>query len=167
MRPVQAWARKNRIRYFLPRIQAGDRILEVGSGEGWFRRAVEAHVEVDYTTLDIDAPADIHGNILDWREFGLQPASFDVVVAFEIVEHTDCFADARELLKQNGLLLVTTPMPHADWILKILEALHLTQKRTSPHTNLVYLKTISGFRPEKMRQPFGLGQWAVFRKIDS
>jgi cyclopropane fatty-acyl-phospholipid synthase-like methyltransferase len=165
MRPVQAWARKNRIRYFLPLIHPGDRVLEVGSGEGWFRRAVESSASVDYTTLDIDAPADIRGNILDWREFGLRPASFDVIVAFEIVEHTDCFAEAYELLKLGGLLLVTTPMPHADWILKVLEALHLTQKRTSPHTNLVYLNNISGFAPEKMRQPFGLGQWAVFRKI--
>ena len=119
---------------------------------------------VDYLTLDIDAPADIRGDILDWREHGLQPSSFDVIVAFEIVEHTDCFADCYQLLKPGGLMLVTTPMPHGDWILKILELFHLTQKRTSPHSNLVYLKTIRSFKSDKIRNPFGLGQWAVFRK---
>ena len=165
MRPVQAWARKNRIRFFLPVIQAGDQVLEIGPGEGWFRRAVEAAVPINYVTIDIDAAADIRGDIRQWRQFGLRPASFDVVVAFEVVEHIDCFAEIYELLKPDGIMLITTPMPNADWILKILEALHLTQQRTSPHSNLVYLQNLPKFAPEKMRCPFGLGQWAVFRKI--
>ena len=164
MRPVQAWARKNRIHFFLPFIQVGDRVLEVGSGEGWFRKAVEAAKPVDYLTLDIDAPADIRGDVRDWRKFGLEPASFDVIVAFEIVEHTDCFEDCYELLKPGGLMLITTPMPYADWVLKILEALHLTQQRTSPHDHLVYLENIPRFLRVAERNPFGLGQWAVFRK---
>ncbi len=165
MRPVQSWARKNRIRFFLPFIQTGERVLEVGSGEGWFRRAVEERVQVNYTTLDMNAPADIVGDIRDWRDHGLQAASYDVIVAFEVVEHTDCFRESFELLKSGGLMLITTPMPHSDWVLKLLEFLYLTQKRTSEHSNLVYLKNIPGFVPEKLRHPFGLGQWAVFRKM--
>jgi cyclopropane fatty-acyl-phospholipid synthase-like methyltransferase len=148
----------------MPYLRPGSDVLEVGSGEGWFRRAVEASLRVNYTTLDIDAPADIQGDIRDWREHGLQPSTFDTIVAFEIVEHTDCFKESYQLLKDGGHLLVTTPMPHADWFLRILEALHLTQKRTSPHSNLVYLKNIHGLRIESIRRPFGLGQWAVFRK---
>jgi cyclopropane fatty-acyl-phospholipid synthase-like methyltransferase len=164
MRPVQLWARRKRIHYFLPFIKPGDRVLEAGSGEGWFRRAVEASVPVDYTTVDIDAPADIRGDIRDWRKHGLEPGSFNVIVAFEIIEHTDCFRDSHELLKPGGLMLITTPMPHADWLLKVLEALHLTQKRTSPHANLVYLRNVPGFLQESLVTPFGIGQWAVFRK---
>lgn len=164
MRPVQAWARKNRIRFFLPYIKPNDHILEIGSGEGWFRHAVEKDVPTDYLTIDIAAQADIHGDIRDWRKHGLQAASFDIIVAFEVVEHTDCFAEAFLLLKPGGRLLITTPMPHADWILKILEALRLTQQRTSPHAHLLYLSTVRDFVYEKGRNPFGLGQWAVFRK---
>ena len=164
MRPVQAWARAHRTSFFLPFIRSGDRVLEAGSGDGWFRRAVEGALSVHYTTIDIDAPADIHGDIRDWREHGLEAGTFDVVVAFEIVEHTDCFAECYELLKPGGLMLITTPMPHADWLLKILEALHLTQKRTSPHDHLVYLTTIQRFLRVTVRNPFGLGQWAVFKK---
>ncbi len=165
MRPVQRWARRNRIRFFLPFIHSGQRVLEAGSGDGWFRRAVESTHAAHYTTIDIDAPADIQDDIRNWRQHELQPESFDVIVAFEIVEHTDCFKDIHELLKPDGVLLVTTPMPHADWLLKILERFALTQKRTSPHNNLVYLSNISGFVVVKKRNPFGLGQWAVFRKV--
>lgn len=164
MRPVQAYARRNRIRFFLPFIRSGDRVLEAGSGDGWFRRAVEGAMPISYTTVDIDAPADIRGDIRDWREHGLVAGSFDVVVAFEVVEHTACFVESYDLLKAGGLMLITTPMPHADWILKILEALRLTQQRTSPHDHLVYLRTIPHFERVKVRNPFGLGQWAVFRK---
>ena len=167
MRPVQAYARKNRIRFFLPFLRAGDRVLEAGSGDGWFRRAVEAALPVNYTTIDIDAPADIRSDIREWRKHGLEAGSFDVVVAFEIVEHTDCFSECHDLLKPGGLMLITTPMPHADWVLKILEGLRLTQQRTSPHDHLVYLTKVPGFLRVKVRNPFGLGQWAVFKKPES
>jgi len=165
MRPLQRWARKARIRFFLPFLHRDDRILEIGSGDGWFRKAVESAMSVDYTTIDIDAPADIRDDILNWRKHGLQPFSFDAIVAFEIVEHADCFRDIYELLRPGGLVLITTPMPHTDWLLKVLEGLRLTQKRTSAHDNLVYLVDIPGFNAEKTRNPFGLGQWGVFRKV--
>lgn len=166
MRPFQAWARKNRVHFFTPFIHGGDHVLEIGPGEGWFRSAVDSVMNVDYVTLDIDAAADIHGDIRRWRELGLEAASFDVIVAFEVVEHIDCFQESYDLLKPGGLMLITTPMPHADWLLKLLEHLHLTQKRTSAHSNLVYLRDIRGFSPGKVRSPFGIGQWAVFRKVE-
>jgi cyclopropane fatty-acyl-phospholipid synthase-like methyltransferase len=164
MRPVQAWARQNRIRYFLPSIQPSNRVLEIGSGDAWFRSAVESAVPVEYVTIDIEQPADIRGDIRDWRQLGLQAAYFDVIVAFEVVEHVDCFQECLALLRPGGLLLITTPVPHMDWLLKVVEALRLTQQRTSPHSNLVYLETVKGFVHEKARTPWGLGQWAVLRK---
>ena len=164
MRPLQAWARDGRIRFFLPFIRDGEDVLEIGSGDGWFRRAVEASRSVSYLTIDLRSGADIQGDIRDWRKVGLQPESFDVVIAFEVVEHTDCFRESLELLKPGGLLLITTPMPHADWLLKLLELLRLAQRRTSPHSNLVYLRSVRGFSTVEMRTPYGLVQWAVFRK---
>jgi 2-polyprenyl-3-methyl-5-hydroxy-6-metoxy-1,4-benzoquinol methylase len=165
MRPVQAWARKGRIQYFLPFIHTGDRVLEIGSGEGWFQQAVAERLAVDYLTMDTDQPADIRGDIRDWQQHGLSAAHYDVIVAFEVVEHVDCFAQCLALLKPGGRLLITTPVPHMDWLLKIVEALRLTQQRTSPHSNLVYLNDLPGFTIEQKRTPFGIGQWAVFRKV--
>jgi 2-polyprenyl-3-methyl-5-hydroxy-6-metoxy-1,4-benzoquinol methylase len=164
MRPVQAWARKKRIEFFVPYISPNDRVLEIGPGEGWFRNTVEKLMPVNYVTIDTDAAADIEGDIKQWPSYGLQAGSFEVIVAFEVVEHVDCLRECYDLLKPGGLLLVTTPMPHADWLLKILEAVWLTQKRTSPHSNLVYLQTIPGFTKQRGRTVFGIGQWGVFRK---
>ena len=163
-RPLQTWARSNRIRYFLPSIKSRDRVLEIGSGDAWFRAAVESAVAVEYVTIDIEQAADIRGDIRDWRRLGLEAGHFDVIVAFEVVEHVDCFQDCLALLKPGGLLLITTPVPGMDGLLKIAEALHLTQKRTSPHSNLVDLENVQGFIHEQSRKPFHVAQWAVFRK---
>lgn len=62
-------------------------------------------------------------------------------------------------------MLITTPVPETDWILKITEALGLNQKRTSPHDNLVHLNMVPLFPKKKIRIVLGLGQWAVFTKI--
>ena len=165
MRPIQAWARRKRIEFFVPYLKRNDRVLEIGPGEGWFRKAVEAVGPAEYVTIDTDAPADIKGDIKQWRPLGLEPSSFDVIVAFEVVEHVDCFQECYDLLKPSGRLFITTPLPHADWLLKLLEALWLTQKRTSPHSNLVYLRSIPGFAKQEARNVFGIGQWGVFHKI--
>jgi 2-polyprenyl-3-methyl-5-hydroxy-6-metoxy-1,4-benzoquinol methylase len=45
-------------------------------------------------------PADIVGDILEWKRIGLQPESFDVIIAFELVEHVDCFQEFFDLLSQ-------------------------------------------------------------------
>ena len=51
----------------------------------------------------------------------------------------DVFKDFYELLKDDGVLMITTRVPHMDWILKFLETIRLNQKRTSAHCNLIYL----------------------------
>lgn len=167
MRPVQAWARNGRTHFFLPHLHPGDRVLEIGPGEGWFRKAVERAIPIRYQTIDTHAPADIRGDVRNWRRYGLTGGSFDAIVAFEVVEHTPCFSECHELLRSGGRLLVTTPVPQFDWLLKLFETLHLTQKRTSDHNNLVSVNAVPGFVLEKARYPFGLGQWVILRKVES
>ncbi len=166
MRPLQAWARSSRIRFFISYLHPGEHVLEVGPGEGWFRKAIAAEMSTSYLTIDTHAPANIAGDVRNWRQHGLEAGSFDVIVAFEVVEHTPCLPECRELLKPGGRLLITTPMPQFDWLLKLFENLRLIQARTSEHSYLTSVRSVPGFILEKARYPFGVGQWVVLRKID-
>ena len=97
-------------------------------------------------------------------ELGLAAESFDAVVAFEVVEHVDCFRACHDLLKPGGRMLITTPLPHRDWVMKLLERAGLNQPRTSPHDHLVYLDRVPLFTEKRVKVVAGLSQWGVFVK---
>lgn len=164
MRPVQRWMQVRRADFFLPHIKSHDAVLEVGSGSGWFKKALAETGRGIYQCIDLQGPADLIGDILQWKDLGLNPQSYDVIVAFEVVEHVDCFAACEQLLKPGGVMLITTPVPHFDWVMKILENVGLNQKRTSPHSNLVYLTGVKFKGEKQIKTVLGLSQWAVFTK---
>jgi hypothetical protein len=64
------------------------------------------------------------------------------------------------------MLMLTTPVPHMDWFLLIMEYLGLNQRRTSPHNNLKYLKNVSCFKYKNIKIIKFLSQWGVFIKED-
>ncbi len=157
-------AQRKKVEWFFARVPRDARILEVGSGAGWLGPALRARGFTRYVGLDLEPPADVVGDVNQWRALGLAPESFDVVAAFEVVEHVDCFRACHELLAPGGALFVTTPLPSRDWIMQVLEAVGLNQRRTSPHDFLVDLRTVPHFAERKVRIVGGLAQWAVLRK---
>jgi SAM-dependent methyltransferase len=156
-------ARGKKCEYFLARIPKTARILEIGSGTGWVGDYLRAG-GWNYTGIDLVPPADIVGDIKDWIRLGLQPNSLDVIVAFEVIEHIDFISEAFQLLKPGGRLMLTSPVPHFDWIMKTLEMVGLNQKRTSPHSTLVYFPMLPLFEMEDYRRVGGLSQWGILRK---
>ncbi|HSR26398.1 MAG TPA: class I SAM-dependent methyltransferase [Candidatus Eisenbacteria bacterium] len=157
-------ARRRKIRYFLDGVPGDASILEIGSGSGWVGDYLRQNGWTGYVGLDVVPPADIVGDVRDWQQLGLPPSSFDVIVAFEVVEHVDCWHACHALLKPGGRMLVTTPLPHRDWVLKMLESRRLNQRRTSPHDHLVYLHEVRNFRQRQVQVVAGLSQWGVFTK---
>lgn len=158
------YARKRKIKYFLSKIPKTAKILEIGSGDGWVNDYLKNNGWNNYTGIDIIPPADIVGDINNWKNLELQEKSYDYIIAFEVIEHIDCIKACYSLLKNNGELLITTPLPNMDWFLKVLEFLKLNQKRTSPHSNLIHLKTIKGFQSNKIKLVLMLSQWGIFTK---
>jgi SAM-dependent methyltransferase len=157
-------ARDRKLDHFFAEVPREARILEIGAGDGWVGAALRARGFTRYTGLDLRPPADVVGDVNDWRAAGLEPESFDVIVAFEVVEHVDCFRACHDLLAPGGALFVTTPVPSRDWVMRLLEAVGLNQRRTSPHDQLIDLRRAPCFEEREIRIVGGLSQWAVLRK---
>jgi 2-polyprenyl-3-methyl-5-hydroxy-6-metoxy-1,4-benzoquinol methylase len=139
------------------------KILDFGCADGWVGRWAAQNGWIDLTGLDLVPPADVVGAIERWDELGFEPQSFDVVVAFEVVEHGDFAGHLHALLKPGGLLLVTTPRPEWDWLCQVLEWMRILQKRTGMHTHLTDMREYPGFRVVSYRVRGLVSQWAVLR----
>jgi 2-polyprenyl-3-methyl-5-hydroxy-6-metoxy-1,4-benzoquinol methylase len=163
--PLSNVARRGKVSYFLPQVPKDARILDIGCSDNWFRRAAAAKGWTNVVGLDLKAPADIVGNVFDWRDLGLEPHSFDAVVAFEVLEHGDFGRPIHELLKGDGLLFATTPIPRMDPFCHLMEKLHLLQQRTSPHTHLTDLRHLEGFEVVERKIKAGVSQWGVLRPV--
>lgn len=164
MPALSAYAQQRKIAHFLQPIDRQAAILEIGCGSGWVGTYLRDNGWQGYTGIDIVPPADIVGDIRDWQELGLAAASYDVVLAFEVVEHIDIYTEIAALLKPGGRLMVTTPVPHFDWVMRGLEMAGLNQKRTSPHSQLHYLADTAGLELTEYRRVAGLSQWGIFTK---
>lgn len=159
------YSRRRKISYFLRTIPKTARILEIGCGSSWVGEYLKQNGCDQYVGLDLVPPADIVGSIKNWQKLELKAGSFDYIVAFEVVEHVDCFQECYDLLKPGGRLLITTPAPKMDSVLRFLEFLGLNQKRTSSHDYLVDLSRVVLFEKKQIKIIAFLAQWATFEKI--
>jgi 2-polyprenyl-3-methyl-5-hydroxy-6-metoxy-1,4-benzoquinol methylase len=99
------------------------RILEIGSGTGGFFSVIKGNESSDYTGIELDSEAcDFANNYFDtsvFKNVSLQdiPVSepYDLVYAFEVLEHLDNPSEAVEkiysMLKPGGTFCGTTPFP--------------------------------------------------------
>lgn len=101
--------------------QPGKKVLDVGCSCGYFLDvALEKGYDgygVEFSSVAISAAQDAtraritQGDVNQLAE--MQAASFDIVTAFDVIEHTieplTFLADLKKLLKPGGLLVITTP----------------------------------------------------------
>jgi hypothetical protein len=141
-------------------------VLEIGSKDGWVGAYLASKNVVQYKTVDLVGPADYVGDIRNYKALGIPESFFDIVIAFEVIEHVECAREIAALLKDGGQLLLTTPHPHWDWLCFVLEQVGLSQKRTSSHVNLVNLKKtgLAELKPELIKRVGIMSQWGIFVK---
>jgi 2-polyprenyl-3-methyl-5-hydroxy-6-metoxy-1,4-benzoquinol methylase len=161
--PLSWLARRGKLDYFLPKIDPGARVLDVGCADNWFKQAAAQRGLSNVTGLDLNPPADVIGDVFQWQSLGLASHSFDVIVAFEVFEHGEFAGPVWNLLKPDGLLMVTTPIPRMDPLCKVLERLRMLQRRTSPHSHLCDLRKLASFDVVERRTKAGVSQWGVLR----
>lgn len=155
--------RNAKLDFFLPRLPRDARILHVGCGDNWFKRGAADRGWKHVVGLDLHPPADIVGDVRRARHLGLEPWSFDAIVATDLVEHGDFSKPLHDLIKPNGLLLLTTPLPRMDGMCRALEATGILERRTSPHSHLVDVRRYPRFHVVERRIRFGVSQWAILR----
>jgi 2-polyprenyl-3-methyl-5-hydroxy-6-metoxy-1,4-benzoquinol methylase len=160
---LSRYARTKKLPYFFAHIPPDADILDVGCASGWVGTWAVARGWKGVVGIDLRPPADIVGDVRDWKALGLQPHSFDVILAFEVIEHSDMAAALLSLLKPDGLLMVTTPVPRFDWLCKVLEGARILQPRVGPHTHLVDLREYSGFTVVDRRTKALIAQWGILR----
>jgi len=163
--PLSEVARRRKVRYFLDHLPRSARILDVGCADNWFKAAAARRGWTNVIGLDLQPPADVVGDIFNWRSLDLEPHSFDAIVAFEVVEHGDFTEPLHDLLKPDGYLMLTTPVPGMDWVCRALETLRLLQRRTSPHDYLVDLRHFPRFEIVERRIKAGVSQWGILRPL--
>ena len=161
---ISSYMAKKKIEYFFGDIPKNSKILEVGCGSGWAGKYLKDNGWTNCTGLDISAPADIVGDIHKWKDLGIKKESFDVIIAFEFIEHGDFFKEFYEILKPGGLIMMTSPLPHMDWFMRLLELLGLNQDRGIPHTHLIYFADVPYFHPKTLKIVWWCAQWGMFFK---
>jgi 2-polyprenyl-3-methyl-5-hydroxy-6-metoxy-1,4-benzoquinol methylase len=111
-----------RARFLLANVAPGERVLDVGAGEGRFAAAL-AKAGASVLAADIAeeplrraraAIPDLAVHLLpDEADWGLADSDFDVVWAGEVIEHVadtaGWLSEARRVLRPGGALLLSTP----------------------------------------------------------
>lgn len=144
----------------LPYIKKKHIILDLGCGDMWLTKILKSK-GYRIKGFSLEPPADIIGNV---KEYRFKKNYYDVVIALEFIEHVQCFEEIKRMLKPNGLLIVTTPVPHWDWLCLIMEKFGIFQSRGStPHKYLIYLKDIPLFK-KIFTKTILVNQFGVFSK---
>jgi 2-polyprenyl-3-methyl-5-hydroxy-6-metoxy-1,4-benzoquinol methylase len=111
-----------RLGFLLARVRPGERVLDVGCGEGRFMAELAA-VGVEAVGVDVAeeplrraraARPDVEARLVDASgAWPLTDASFDAVWAGEVIEHVadtaGWLSEIRRVLRPGGRLLVSTP----------------------------------------------------------
>jgi 2-polyprenyl-3-methyl-5-hydroxy-6-metoxy-1,4-benzoquinol methylase len=163
---LNAYAKRKKLEYFFEGIPKDAAILEIGCADGWVGEYAKTNGWHNFTGMDIlpSSNADVVGDINEWKSIGLKEKSYDAIIAFEVIEHGDFYKSMYDLLKPGGKVYVTTPMPHFDWVCKILEALKLIQKRSSAHTHLIYLEKAPHLELVEKKVMGFISQWGVYQR---
>lgn len=153
---------KIKLRLLLPHLKKNHKILDLGCGNMWLTNYLKKD-GYDCIGFSLTLPADIVGDV---KKYKFKKGQFDVVIALEMIEHVDCLKEIDYMLKPGGLLILSSPVPHLDWLSRILEKIGLFQDRETAHVNLFYLHQISSpFKLIYKKILLWIDQFGVYKKV--
>jgi SAM-dependent methyltransferase len=115
------------------------KVLDLGCGDGWLVKKLEC--DCDIIGVDNNLKKETK-NLLRISAYDLpfQSNYFDYVIAVEIIEHLEpkVYKEIKRILKQDGMLIVTSPKPRWNWLIKVLSGIGLSDPLITKHINPVY-----------------------------
>ncbi len=134
-----------RARFLLAHAHAGQRVLDLGSGEGWFAaelvragaRVLAADVAEEPLRRARARVPGLETALLDGEAgWPLPDAAFDAVWAGEVIEHVADTAawlsEVRRVLRSGGLLLLSTPAHGRGELLRLALSSRAFAERMDP-----------------------------------
>lgn len=170
----------------IKRYIVGNSILDFGCGYG---KLISYLHDEDYTGVDLDQrviesakvinKSKINAKFYDINEFMEQEEQkFDTIVMAAVIEHTDdpasIIKDMKGVLKEGGRIILTTPTPTANKILKIGSKIKLFSKHAvNEHKPLLTVDDFIDISSSANltlelyeRFEFGLNQIVIYRHED-
>ncbi|MCM2270449.1 MAG: hypothetical protein NDJ75_10130 [Thermoanaerobaculia bacterium] len=154
--------RQRRIAFFFDDyLDPASRILELAPAAASLEAYLKEAGFHRYTRLAAAPPADVVGDVRDWRALGLAPASFDVVIALDALDWNGDEAACRDLLAPGGTLFATAPIPGRGAVARLLATLGMAPRRRRAAADLA---RVAGFATLALRRHGFVEQWARLRK---
>lgn len=141
------YARLRRLTFFMRCIYKGGgislryKVLDIGSGDGWFTSACLKSTLCDCIGVD---PCYGPGIRAGAEKLPFADGTFDCVVLWEVIEHIkpECYEEIERVLRPGGKIILSTPIPRWNWFVELCERLGFVRALGTPHINLLDVKTL-------------------------
>jgi 2-polyprenyl-3-methyl-5-hydroxy-6-metoxy-1,4-benzoquinol methylase len=144
---------EGKVRYLLALVELlqrygvpGGRVLDIGSGFGFFLRALE---DADYEPYGLEVSDYARERAREYtsapvvtqtaeRRFPFEPEFFNAITMFDVIEHIEDYpamlAECKRTLRPGGRILVMTPSGHS--IARFLLGRHWSWRKDPTHVHM-------------------------------